>query len=114
MTDETTTPRRIQRKRTKGWTKPEGAISVARPSQWGNPFRIGQPFRFVENGELVIGVVGNHEAAVKLFRRYIDARPDHQEMIRAELAGKTLMCWCPEGQPCHADVLLEVANGARR
>ncbi|MFA4050644.1 DUF4326 domain-containing protein [Mycobacteroides chelonae] len=30
--------------------------------------------------------------------------------IRAELAGRDLACWCPLGQPCHADVLLEIAN----
>lgn len=30
--------------------------------------------------------------------------------VRRELAGKTLACWCPVGSPCHADVLLEVAN----
>lgn len=34
-------PRRIQLRRTKGWRKPEGAIVVARPSKWGNPFRVG-------------------------------------------------------------------------
>jgi hypothetical protein len=28
----------------------------------------------------------------------------------AELLGKDLACWCPLGQPCHADVLLELAN----
>lgn len=33
------------------------------------------------------------------------------EDIRRELAGKDLACWCPLGQPCHADVLLEIANG---
>lgn len=27
-----------------------------------------------------------------------------------ELAGKNLACWCELGSPCHADVLLEVAN----
>lgn len=31
--------------------------------------------------------------------------------IRAELAGRDLACWCPLDQPCHADVLLEIANG---
>jgi hypothetical protein len=31
--------------------------------------------------------------------------------IRCELVGKDLACWCPPGQPCHADVLLEIANG---
>jgi hypothetical protein len=30
--------------------------------------------------------------------------------IRQELRGKNLACWCPEGSPCHADVLLEIAN----
>lgn len=30
--------------------------------------------------------------------------------IRAELAGKNLACWCPLNQPCHADVLLKIAN----
>lgn len=29
--------------------------------------------------------------------------------IRRELAGRDLACWCPPG-PCHADVLLELAN----
>lgn len=43
--------------------------------------------------------------------------PDHaafRAAVRAELAGKDLMCWCPLDQPCHADVLLELANGDHR
>src|SRR5690348_3995079 len=31
-------PRRIQRKRTKGWRMPEGAVYVGRGTRWGNPF----------------------------------------------------------------------------
>lgn len=27
-----------------------------------------------------------------------------------ELRGKDLACWCPLDQPCHAEVLLELAN----
>lgn len=34
--------------------------------------------------------------------------------IRRELAGKDLACWCRLDQPCHADVLLEIANGGAR
>ena len=30
-------PERIQQRRTKGWTKPPGAVSVARPHRYGNP-----------------------------------------------------------------------------
>ncbi|WP_269062108.1 DUF4326 domain-containing protein [Salipiger marinus] len=26
-----------------------------------------------------------------------------------ELRGRDLACWCPDG-PCHADVLLKIAN----
>lgn len=32
------------------------------------------------------------------------------EMARAYLRGKDLCCWCPLGQPCHVDILLELAN----
>lgn len=32
-------------------------------------------------------------------------------VVRAELAGRDLACWCPLDQPCHADVLLAIANG---
>ena len=31
-------PQRIQRKRTKGWKAPEGAVYVGRGTKWGNPF----------------------------------------------------------------------------
>jgi uncharacterized protein DUF4326 len=30
--------------------------------------------------------------------------------VRAALRGRDLACWCPLDVPCHADVLLEVAN----
>lgn len=35
-----------------------------------------------------------------------------QELKRRlpELRGKNLACWCPLDSPCHADVLLELAN----
>jgi len=35
------------------------------------------------------------------------------DTIRAnihQLRGKNLACWCKPGEPCHADVLLELAN----
>lgn len=34
------------------------------------------------------------------------------EDVRADLAGKTLACWCHIDDACHADVLLEIANSA--
>jgi hypothetical protein len=36
------------------------------------------------------------------------------ERMRQQLGGKNLACWCPIDQPCHADVLLELANAYHR
>jgi hypothetical protein len=107
-------PERIQRKRTKGWRMPEGAVYVGRPAGWGNPIRPGEPYRFFNrHGKLVMGVAprSNRYALVDLFRAYVSARTDLHDQIRADLAGRDLACWCPLDQPCHADVLLEIANG---
>ena len=39
--------KRVQLRRIKGWRKPEGAISVARPHKWGNRFKVGEHARDV-------------------------------------------------------------------
>lgn len=101
---------RIQRKRTKGWRMPENAVSVCRPSIWGNDIRIGDDISYYTEG--------CHSAtaadAVDLFRRFQLAHkaadPDRFERWISPLRGKDLACWCPLDQPCHADVLLELAN----
>jgi hypothetical protein len=120
----TTIPHRIQRQRTAGWTAPlddqgRKPIYVGRPSGWGNPFRIGEPYRFInQHGELLMGVVGSREYAAELFKQYLAVRTDLHQKIRDELGGRNLSCWCPlpepgEGDHCHAAVLLQVARGAR-
>lgn len=104
-----TVPKRIQRKRTKGWRMPEGAIYVGRPTKWGNPFRVGE---WVQQGDPVeLQHRATREDVVDLFVDYaagllIDKPPDF-----SELRGHDLACWCPLDQPCHADVLLEIARG---
>lgn len=106
-------PERIQLRRTKGWRKPEGAIVVTRPTKWGNPWRVGSTTWTVLPG----GVIDREphppltaEQAVESYRNSVTHDPLFAEAIRAELAGRDLCCWCPPGQPCHADVLLEIAN----
>ena len=113
------TPKRIQLRRTKGWRKPDGAIVVTRGTDWGNPFKIGAGLRYYEvlgdseERRLDPGPV-TRELAVALFRAWVV--PRFVEQIRADLAGHDLACWCTlvdaEGNrvPCHADVLLEIAN----
>ena len=98
-------PKRVQMHRRKGgWRKdhPE-AVIVARPSKWGNRFVVGDRYLTPKMGH---AVVRDRAHAVDLFRASRDAR----RYDIAELRGKDLACWCPLDQPCHADVLLEVAN----
>ena len=103
-------PERIQQRRTKGWRKPENTVSVARPGQWGNPFVVGTTKWLAdEEGRPTLFPVPDAQTAVDLFRWYV-AGGWREEMIRRELHGKNLMCFCPLDQPCHADVLLELAN----
>lgn len=105
-------PNRIQRKRTKGWRAPEGAIYVGRGSEWGNPWRVGEPL--MTHTPYPDGIthyarefVITPEIAVALYRSAFEL--DIPEAVR-QFRGRDLMCWCPLDSPCHADVLLEWAN----
>lgn len=85
-------PKRIQRKRIKGWRMPEGAVYVGRPTKWGNPF---PSYRSIE-----------------VYEQYLYFTEPGKKLLAQidELAGKDLVCWCPLDKPCHADVLLRLAN----
>ena len=109
-------PQRVQRQRTKGWRTPEGAVYVGRGSKWGNPYRVGDESAWM--GEMPVYGIDEpltRADTAQLFRLalthgHLDIGA---EVIRTELARKDLMCWCPMTEPCHADVLLELANGDR-
>jgi hypothetical protein len=90
-------PRRIQLSRKKGFRLPEGAIVVARPTKWGNPYKPDGMTR---------------TAAVAAYRRDLLAGKLRVGVADAhrELRGRDLACWCSLDGPCHADVLLQVAN----
>lgn len=107
-------PKRIQRKRTKGWRMPEGAVYVGRPTEWGNPWTVGDPISVEwpdrsagDGGRVYRQMAISADLAVALYR--LAFTPDAAE-IRAQFAGRDLACWCPLDRPCHADVLLEIAN----
>lgn len=103
-------PTRVRLRRTKGRRKPEGAVVVARPTRWGNPFALD---RYRQAGGPQPTEVLRARAVADFRRELLAGRlegyPGLGE-IRAELAGRDLACWCPENEPCHADVLLELAN----
>lgn len=91
-----TAPRRIQRKRTKGWRAPQGAVYVGRPTAWGNQYDIDKYGR---------------EGAVQQFQDFMQRHPAFVESVRRELGGKDLLCWCAPDAACHGDLLLKVAAG---
>ena len=112
-------PQRIQRRRAKGWRMPEGALYVGRPTKWGNPFRIyAEQIVVTDDGRDWYCPEGAQQGAVDLFALHIgpmgiyEYDDDRLAELRA-LAGRDFACWCPLDQPCHADVLLEIANGTK-
>jgi hypothetical protein len=94
-------PKRIQRSRAKGWKIPVNAIYVGRPTVWGNPYVVGSKLM---NGETLTA-----EKAVALYEQHL-ADNFSEGDIRYCLHDKDLACWCALDEPCHADVLLRIAN----
>ena len=92
------TPQRIQRRRVKGWRLPAEAVIVTRPTKWGNPFRVTAE--------------RSRREVVVAYSIWIEM-PDQlglRNEIKRELRGHDLACWCRVDKPCHADVLLRIAN----
>lgn len=94
------TPIRIQRRRTKGWKLPPNTVCVTRGSEFGNPF------------PMLEDTPAERATVVDLYRRMVMAPAQElkRAIIRHELRGKNLACFCLLDQPCHADILLEIAN----
>ena len=84
-------PKRIQRKRVKGWTMPENTVYVGRPTKWGNPYSIS----------------AGRSHSLKFYRTWLEEKLGEDPHFLDELKDKNLACWCKLSQPCHVDVLLE-------
>jgi len=69
---------------------PENTVYVGRGSKWGNPFPVTTDMPL--------------DKSLELYRDQLDITG------LKELQGKNLACWCPLDKPCHADILLELAN----
>jgi hypothetical protein len=129
-----TAPQRIQLRRTAGWRLPPGAVSVARPTIYGNPYRVGEDVEVVADDGMSATLPATPDLAVALYRSRLECWLDpferavelpsgaeviHDEDVAgeeyiaallAELRGRDLACWCSLDEVCHADVLLELAN----
>ena len=103
-------PIRIQRKRTKGWKMPPNTVYVGRPTKWGNPFKGEDAVKYYKlTAEYLIARDLNSAGPAKLEGHEWDLRCFSRRGLK-KLRGKNLACWCPLDKPCHADVLLKLAN----
>jgi hypothetical protein len=113
------TPKRIQRRRTKGWRLPPNTVVVDRTSRFGNPF--------TAKDCRAAGFQGTDEEikarCVEAFRVWLgpfwyenwqgeESKRRRQAILNGlpRLRGKDLACFCKEGEVCHGDVLIELAN----
>jgi len=97
-------PKRIQRKRTKGWRMPVDAIYVGRPSKFGSPFRVTDRTAAEAVNAFEQWLTVDHVTAGLLDKKAVILDSLH------ELKDRDLACWCALDSPCHADVLLKIAN----
>lgn len=112
-------PVRIQLRRTKGWKMPANTVSAARPGKWGNPFTMAKAidagYATEETAQaFVVECFRDWNSPVTADRWWMGPESDARRRPFVEdigqLRGKNLACWCRPGSPCHADVLLELAN----
>lgn len=105
-------PFRFQMRRIRGWRMPQPARSCTRPHPWSNPDKIGELGQLVLPGGALDPVprILSRQDVVNNFRNRIEADPEMQARARRELRGLNLGCACGPHEPCHVDVLLEIAN----
>ncbi|MDE1906433.1 MAG: DUF4326 domain-containing protein [Rhodospirillales bacterium] len=120
-------PQRIQLSRKKGWKMPEYTIKVDRSSGFGNPFPITKATMHHMGQSRPVFWIGTEygpgewmretkdeaqNLAVAAYKAWINgpAQTKLKARIPVALRGKNLACWCTLDDPCHADVLLEIAN----
>lgn len=109
------------------------ALFVGRGTCWANPFYVGQThllavhpseldrkavahgIEYSVDGQKGLPLVHLQEAPLTLpsvlglYRAHILERFG-QSRVRRELGGRKLACWCELDRPCHADILLALAN----
>ncbi|GAO78632.1 hypothetical protein SC1_01941 [Sphingopyxis sp. C-1] len=98
---------------------PPNTVKVARPTIFGNPWTVA--------GAIEVGYGPERAQAycVELYREWLTTSVGLTHMLKDSdylrrlvveglpgLRGKNLACFCSLDEPCHADVLLELANKA--
>jgi hypothetical protein len=97
-------PHRVRLKRSAGWKMPANTVKVDRTTPWGNPFTAA------DCGSVALAVASHGRWMRGEIAAPGGVEPPDAQAIRAALAGRNLACWCPANGPCHADLLLKIAN----
>lgn len=89
---------------------PPNTVYVGRPSRWGNPFVPGKDGPLEECLAKYRRMIVPYNHRTGTVRDVLISQLNIED-IQEHLRGKDLACWCPLNRPCHADILLEIANG---
>lgn len=115
-------PQRIVLSRRRGFDLAETSLAlnglpakvVTRPGRWGNPFAIDEVMASEgldrEAAQARAVALCGDWLRGRLASESSPGRPPDLASIRNELGGHNLACWCRAGTPCHADILIEIAN----
>lgn len=110
-------PKRVRLSRKKGWRMPPNTVKVDRSTRWGNPWVVGlrgcgcRAVGECSHNNFRCETAADAVDAYRSWRDLVEAKePQRSADFLAPLRGKNLACWCPLDQPCHADVLLKLAN----
>ena len=88
---------------------PKGTVYVGSTSRWENPFTVGcEAFRF--SFGVPYPVPNTMFQVLEDYRYYVNVWLLLSQDWLKPLQGKDLCCECDPDHPCHADVLLEMAN----
>lgn len=118
MMSNTLNPTRIQLSRARGFNLQAASqnlnglpcVKVDRTTKWGNPFIVGEHGTRAECVRLFEYLLGG---LLCISANNCEAQQEYMTMARRDreqLRGKNLACWSPPDAPCHADVLLVMAN----
>jgi hypothetical protein len=88
---------------------PADVVNVARPSRYGNLYRVGDKLRLHHWPQGEVELFIDRPLAVALYRHWLRAQLAADPAFLMPLYGKRLACWDDDGDglPCHVDVLLE-------
>jgi len=92
---------RAQRKRTKGWRKPDNSIYIGYGTKYGNPFKWKE-------------LSGGKVEAVELYKLWFAEVIANGSFNVDELHGKVLLCFCSLNEQCHGDVICDYLNNKKQ